>query len=194
MTDGFAHFFLFFNHWPFMGCLLAFGLIFGNRTLFYHTLCIVSLSIILNVTLKVTFQIPLSPTLHKAGFAFPSGHMQLAVVLYGWIALHLKHRTLQALIIGLLTGIAFGIVHFGYHTWFDILGGVFFAGLILGLYQALLLQKVRYFIWIHLFMTTLAMSYIDYRYTIPMHAWIAYGALLSLVIVDCQKVCAQTRS
>ncbi|MDF1678436.1 MAG: phosphatase PAP2 family protein [Legionellaceae bacterium] len=167
---------------PFILGLLLLGFTFGNRSLFYHASCVVFISTILNVALKVTFQVPLSPSLHQIGFAFPSGHMQLATVLYGWIALQSNNRLFQLLTIGLLAGIAFGIVHFGYHTWFDIFGAIFFAGLILSFYQILITYKKTY-IFLGAFATTsLAMLYIAYRYTIPFHAWVAYCVLVLLII------------
>jgi membrane-associated phospholipid phosphatase len=184
-----AHFFLFFNNWTFIVCLLLLGLMFGNRALFYHTTCIIMVSMIINVALKCTFQIPLSPTLHKVGFAFPSGHMQLAAVLYGSLLFYIKNRTLQMLLITLLAGIGFSLVHFGYHTWFDVLGAVFFAGLILGFYQILLRQKTPYLAWVNVSLTTLLMIYIAYRNTIPIHAWIAYTALLSFIFTKKHRAC-----
>ena len=138
----------------------------------------------------MTFQVPLSPALHKVGFAFPSGHMQLATVLYGWLGLHIQNRSLQSLILVLLTGIGFGLVHFGYHTWFDVWGAVFFAGLILSFYQILSYQKTPLLPWITASIATLAMLYITYQNTIPMYAWIAYGSLLSFIIMVPKKIWA----
>jgi undecaprenyl-diphosphatase len=36
-----------------------------------------------NFALKIIFQVPLPAHIGKQGFAFPSGHMQSSVVLYG---------------------------------------------------------------------------------------------------------------
>jgi hypothetical protein len=193
MIDKLAHFFLFFDNLQFIICFLVFGFIFGTRTLFYHASCILCISIIINVALKHTFQIPLLPTVHHAGFAFPSGHMQLATVLYGWLGLHTKKHFLHMLMITLLSGIGFGLVHMGYHTWFDVLGAVFFAGLIIGLYQTLLLQKIKYFAWINLFITSLAMLYIAYRGTIPSYAWFAFTVLMIFIIAAPKKTCTHNR-
>ena len=129
-----AHFFLFFDQWPFMLGLLSGGFILGNRTLFYHTACITLLSMIINVALKHTFQLPLSLNIGHIGYAFPSGHMQLAAVFYGFLALHTKKPRLYLLTLILLGGIGFGIVHFNYHNWTDIGGAFFFAVFILGGY------------------------------------------------------------
>ena len=188
--DALSHFFLFFTNWPFILCFLILGLILDSRARFYHATCIMLISIIINVALKMTFQVPLSPALHKVGFAFPSGHMQLATVLYGWLGLHIQNRSLQSLILVLLTGIGFGLVHFGYHTWFDVWGAVFFAGLILSFYQILSYQKTPLLPWITASIATLAMLYITYQNTIPMYAWIAYGSLLSFIMMVPKKIWA----
>ncbi|MDF1646824.1 MAG: phosphatase PAP2 family protein [Legionellaceae bacterium] len=188
--DILARFFLFFDNGPFILLLLATGLIFGNRTLFYQATCIMLISIILNVALKCTFQISIAP---NTDFVFPSGHMQLAAVLYGWIGLHIKNHTVQALIICLLAGIGFGLVHFEYHSWTDVFGAIFFAGIILSLYHVILRKQKQHLIWIYPSITTLAMIYIAYQDIIPSHAWVAYSVLLSFIIIVPKKICAQSR-
>ena len=135
-----AQFFLFFSNGFFIICLLILGYLLNKNLLFFQAACIALISIVVNIALKHTFQIPLSPALHKTGFAFPSGHMQLASVLYGWIALSTRSYALKILILGLLTGIGFGLVHCGYHSWFDVLGAVFFASFILGVSRLVLPQ------------------------------------------------------
>jgi hypothetical protein len=193
MDTYFAHFFLFFNQLPFMLGLLAAGLIFANRTLFYHAACIMFVSIIINVALKYTFQLPLSSAIHHPGFAFPSGHMQVATVLYGFLALHTRNHILHLLIIGLLAGIGFGLVHFEYHIWIDVLGAIFFGGLILGVYQLMLIQKLKYLNGIKALIATLAMIYIASRGHIPIHAWTAYLLLLSFMITAPKVICIHKR-
>ncbi|MCH9690059.1 MAG: hypothetical protein K0U24_02555 [Gammaproteobacteria bacterium] len=185
--DALAQFFLYFTDAPWLIFFLGCGFLFGDRTLFYHATCIMLISTVLNVALKYTFQIPLAPTLHKAGFAFPSGHMQFATVLYGWFALHTKNHALHITIACLLGGIGFGLVHFHYHTWFDTFGALFFAGIILGAYYMLLTKKPAYFTRIQIATAVLAMSYIAYRGTIPHHAWVAFSLLLSLILIASQK-------
>jgi hypothetical protein len=185
--DAFSQFFLYFTDAPWLIFFLSCGFIFGDRTLFYHATCIMLISILLNIALKYTFQVPLSLALHKVGFAFPSGHMQFATVLYGWFALHTKNHTLHIMIACLLAGIGFGLVHFGYHTWFDVCGALFFASIILGVYHMLLTKKVIYLAQIQCTTAVLAMSYIAYRGTIPHHAWVAFSILLSLIIIASQK-------
>ena len=185
--DAFAQFFLYFTDAPWLICLLGCGLIFGDRTLFYHATCLMLISILLNIALKYTFQMSLSPTLHKAGFTFPSGHMQLATVLYGWFALQTKHHALHLMIACLLAGIGFGLVHFNYHTWFDVFGALFFASIILAAYHMLLTKYFVCFTRIQLVTAILAMMYITSRGTIPHHAWVAFSTLLSLIFIASQK-------
>lgn len=182
--DAVARFFLGFSHFLFILPMLLFGFIFLNKRLFYHAVCIMFFSIIMNIALKATFQIPLAPFLNKAGFAFPSGHMQLATIVYGWLAFKLPSTRLRILISVVLIGIGFGLVHFGYHTVIDVLGGVFFAVLLITLYAFMQFEHNKILPWLLATISSLAMPYIAWRSTIPPHAWVAYCALLTLIITE----------
>ena len=179
--DAVARFFLGFSHFLFIFPMLALGFIFLNKRLFYHALCIMFFNIILNVALKATFQIPLAPFLNKAGFAFPSGHMQLATIVYGWLAFKRPSTRLRILISVVLMGIGFGLVHFGYHTVIDVLGGVFFAILLIKLYAFMQFKHSKTLPWLLASISSFAMPYMAWRGTILPHAWVAYCALLTLI-------------
>jgi len=182
--DAVARFFLGFSHFLFILPMLALGFVFLNKRLFYHALCIMFFSIIINVALKTTFQIPLAPFLNKAGFAFPSGHMQLATIVYGWLAFKIPSTRLRILISVVLIGIGFGLVHFGYHTVIDVLGGVFFAVLLITLYAFMQCEHNKILPWILATISSLAMPYMAWRGTILPHAWVAYCALLALISAE----------
>jgi len=184
IIDAVARFFLGFSNFYFIIPMLVLGLIFLNKNLFYHALCIMFFSIIINIALKATFQIPLAPFLNKAGFAFPSGHMQLATIVYGWFALKIPSTRLRVLISIVLIGVGFGLVHFGYHTVFDVFGGVFFASLLITLYAFMQFEHNKNLPWILISISSLAMVYIAWRSTIFPHAWVAYGSLLVLIIPE----------
>lgn len=95
--------------------------IWGNATL------LVLFTMIFNVFLKSLFLIPLNPTLGIKGYAFPSGHMQVAVVFYGWLAMVYANRITQSFIIIILTGIGYGLIQQGYHNIKDVMGGIAFG-------------------------------------------------------------------
>jgi len=182
--DAVARFFLGFSHFLFIFPMLALGFIFLNKRLFYHAFCIMFFSIIINVALKATFQIPLAPFLNKAGFAFPSGHMQLATIVYGWLAFKIQSTRLRILISVVLIGIGFGLVHFGYHTVIDVLGGVFFAALLITLYAFMQCEHNKILPWLLVTISSLAMPYIAWTGTILPHAWVTYCALLALISTE----------
>lgn len=131
MLDNIFNFFLSFSHETVIIPLILIGCIGKNRKIFFHAICLILFSIIVNIALKVTFQVPLPPTLNKTGFAFPSGHMQSSVVFYGWFYRFLEKLWLKLFILILLAGIGLGLVHFGYHNYKDVLGGIFFGCLLL---------------------------------------------------------------
>lgn len=182
--DILGRFFLLSTQWPFIIGLFCLGFMWGNKNLFFHAACIMLIGMVINVALKVTFQVPLLPSLGKAGFAFPSGHMQLATTLYGWLGLHSRRHSVHAGIFILLAGVSFALVHFDYHTWFDVFGALFFSSLILISYYLLKTKCLRYLPLILGVTSTLLMCYIAYRYTLPAHANIAYGSLISLLCIQ----------
>ena len=118
MTDIVTSFFLSFSHDTVIIPFVIIGYIWLDRNLFFNAICLILLSIIFNSALKITFQIPLSPLLNKEGFAFPSGHMMSSAVLYGWILLHTQNLFYRTSIIIVLFGIAFSLVHCGYHNYY----------------------------------------------------------------------------
>jgi hypothetical protein len=181
MTDVIAHFFLFFAQGLFIFSLISLGLIFFERRFYVHATYLVLLSILINVALKVTFQIPLPPSLGKQWFAFPSGHMQMAVVFYGWFMANCSNRILKALLLLLMMGIGWSLIHFSYHTLYDVLGGVFFAWTILVLYQFISARLSNYFNWL-LILLVLIIAYIEFSYGEVPHSWMACYALLGFIM------------
>jgi hypothetical protein len=175
--DYLARFFLSFSHLLPVVVLSIVGFLAINRRLFTEVLFLVLFTFIFNPWLKFLFHIPLAPELHIQGFAFPSGHMQFAWVFYGWLLWHTSDRRLQAILIAVLVGISWGLVHFGYHNWFDIGGALGFGGMtMLGfrylprvLCLATLLGLASVFcLWLWLMAT------------VPVHSQVAYCVLLVL--------------
>ncbi len=86
--------------------------------------------------LKSVFKIPRVSNPNTYGF--PSGHTQFAIVFYGWLCYQLTLAVPRylgivyaALTITILAYAVTAIVHYGYHTWFDIMGGIASGGLLL---------------------------------------------------------------
>jgi membrane-associated phospholipid phosphatase len=105
-------------------------------------------STIISEALKQLFKVPLlcDPT----RYGFPSGHTQFATIFYGWICYQLTlHAPRYLRIIYILLTLSIlacgvtSIVHYGYHTWFDIIGGLVSGGVLLFLGAQLTLFKPK---------------------------------------------------
>lgn len=185
MHDILARTLLAFSNGTVVIPLIILGFIWLDRNIFYHATCLVLLSIVVNVALKVTFQIPLSPTLGKDWFAFPSGHMQLSTVLYAWIAYKIEKPVFRLTMVTLLVGIGSSLIHFGYHNLFDVLAGSFFALLIIVSYYLLSKKWPQKTPLLMVLIASSLVLYINWRYArIPVHVWMAYYALSGFVISD----------
>ncbi len=77
-------------------------------------------TMIFNPFLKSLFLMPLNPSIGKEGFAFPSGHMQVSVVFYGWVFWIYANRSIRGLILLILAGVGWGLIQQGYHTLEDV--------------------------------------------------------------------------
>lgn len=181
MVDYIAKSFLIINAAWFVFLLVTIGFIWFDRRIFYHAICLAFLSILINVALKVSFQIPLAPSLHQIGFAFPSGHMQFSSTFYLWFFLQTKSNWLRALILILLAGVAWGMIHFGFHNLTDVLAGLFFALLTLFFYCYLNNKWPEKLPWLLLSLATLLLIYINLR--VPMaYVWERFYGLWGIVV------------
>jgi undecaprenyl-diphosphatase len=92
-----------------------------------YAILLVLFTMIFNAFLKSLFQVPLNPALGVSGFAFPSGHMQVSVVLYGWLALVYRNQRLRGILLFLLLGMGIGLIQVGYHDHIDVMGSFIFG-------------------------------------------------------------------
>ncbi len=171
--------FLLFTHEYAVIILIAIGFLIFNRNLFGKALFILLFSMVINTYLKSIWKIPL-PNHLEAGFSFPSGHMQTAFALWGWLAWEFKNRFFTGFVVFLLSGIAFGLIYLGYHTPRDILGALFFGSITLLLYYYFLkiswIQK--HLPLIGLVFACLSVPFITLMHTYPSSIWVATGALI----------------
>jgi hypothetical protein len=181
LTDTLADIMLAFSNLPVVLLITLSGFFLINSTVFFQGACLAAFDIVVNVALKGTFKISLS---QASSFAFPSGHMQLSVVFYVWLALCLFAWRGRSLIACLLCGIGASLIHYGYHDLPDVLGGLV-AGLILvKLFQYLLQICPTIWHWILLGLASVLMVYNAIEYPIiPFHTWVAYSALWGFVII-----------
>lgn len=166
--------------------MLVMGRLDQRRDLFYHLCFLILLSMIVNSFLKCLFQVPLKPHLGKPGwYAFPSGHMQLAVVFYGrlWWAFR-KSKWAYGLLI-LLMGMGWAMVWKSYHDTKDVLGGIVVGVTLVGGYDVFIKhmkiesrpEKIGFYL---LPLTGLLLWGLPSLPAHLDHAWQAQGALLGL--------------
>jgi PAP2 superfamily len=186
MIDSIAHIFLGATRDHFIIPLIILGYIWIDREVFYHATCLILVSMIFNLALKLTFQIPLSPALGKEGFAFPSGHMQSATTFFGWLALKSRSLIIRILLLVILIGVGFSLVHFHYHNYYDVLAAIFFSVLLIAVYFWVLISKAKSFLGcILIVFSTLLIVYMDSRVqSISAHIWMAYYGLIGFIISE----------
>ncbi|WED43075.1 phosphatase PAP2 family protein [Legionella cardiaca] len=193
--DNLASFILFFSDGIVIIPFIVFGLICLDRSMFNNAAYLVLISILINVALKVSFQIPLPASVAKNWFAFPSGHMQMAAVFYGWLACRINFLWFRILVTVILFGIGFSLIHLGYHNVCDVIGALFFALLIVTGYQRLLSKTPQNLIWILLSTAICLLVYIQLVYAkIPTHAKVAFYALLILLLAKKLVMSRRTRN
>ena len=103
-----------------------------DRKIFGRLVLIVFFSAIINSWLKDFFQDPrpdlylnIDPWLQaETSFGFPSGHTQIAVVIWLYIALNVKNLFAKIVSIIFLLGVPFSRIYLGVHDIGDILGGM----------------------------------------------------------------------
>lgn len=128
--DSFARFCLFFSQTYTLLGIIGIGMLWLDRKLFYQLWILSALCIMVNVALKGTFKVPLPATLHP-GYAFPSGHMQLTTVFYGYLMANFENRWLRLSALLVLCAVGFGLMHFHYHNGREVLAGLFFGMILL---------------------------------------------------------------
>ncbi|KTD18061.1 phosphatase PAP2 family protein [Legionella jordanis] len=184
MSDHIASFFLLFSHALIIIPVLCIGYIWLNRELFFKLIHLVLLTILLNIALKVSFQVPLPASLGKHWFAFPSGHMQLATALYGWFIYQCSNVFLRALLLFLLSGIGFSLVYCGYHGPQDVIGALIFSTLLLCSFQFLTFRYPQHWHGVVLTVGLLLLLYSQWMWPLPAHAWMAFYSLLGLNLAE----------
>jgi hypothetical protein len=110
------------------------------------------LSVLLNAYLKDLFQDPrpdpilqLDPHVGQS-YGFPSGHAQIAVVIWFWIAWQARKRSVWILSSILVIAICFSRLYLGVHDMEDVLGGMGIGLLSLLIFISLTTKK---FEWLH---------------------------------------------
>ena len=116
LLDIVAKFFLIFGQEFVLIPLIIFGFLALNKKTYGHAIFLLLFTMIFSAFLKSIFQIPLAEHLNKTGYAFPSGHMQTAIVFYGWLFIAHKNTLVRSLVSIILLGIGFALIQQKYHN------------------------------------------------------------------------------
>ena len=146
---------------------------FFDRKVFSTFTLFVFISALLNSFLKDLFQDPRPESIENIdpflisldpSYGFPSGHAQLAVVIWGFILLRSKNNFIKILCLFLIASISFSRIYLGVHDVADVISGIIFGIVSIILLEQLLsdrgkwlreLNKVwHFFIYIILFFLT----------------------------------------
>lgn len=186
LSDFCADLCLGFTNLSVLLCIIAIVSLLLGANFVFQTICLIALSVLINVALKGAFKIPLSPKLHLNGYAFPSGHMQLATVFYGWLALYLPFKWYRCFFILVLAGVGISLCHYDYHSASDIIAGLACGFCIIQLYQYILHHfKTTHIVFGVWFLSSTLIIWVGIRYTIiPSHAYVAYIVLLVCLILE----------
>jgi hypothetical protein len=113
--------------------LIIVGLYFINQKNFFYITIGTLFSIILTAFLKSIWQIPLNPELKKLGWSYPSTHTVFNTVFFATLLIFYRKLWLFLLSLFILTSGFFAMIHFRYHIWIDIFGGICTAGILITL-------------------------------------------------------------
>ena len=106
---------------------LSAGYWLGDREAFFRLTVLLTVSALVNATLKEMFQAPRPEVLHLVhvdDWSFPSGHAQLAATLWPAVALLLRRRWAAVGGTLLVIGIASSRVYLGVHFPEDVIAGI----------------------------------------------------------------------
>ena len=119
---------------------------FLDRTKYGIFPLFIFVSALINSFLKEFFQDPrpddilnIDPWLHgmDPSYGFPSGHAQLAVVIWGFLLLRTQKSFLKSIFLFLIISISFSRLYLGVHDLTDIIGG-----LIIGIFSIFVLEQL----------------------------------------------------
>ena len=143
---GYGGFFLIF---------LPIGYWIINKNIFARVGVLLLLSAVLNAYLKDLFQdarpdpiFHLDPGIGLLSYGFPSGHAQIATVIWLWIAWEARKPWVWVLSSILVVGICFSRLYLGVHDVEDVLGGIGFGLFSLLIFGILTSKKFK---WRHRF-------------------------------------------
>ena len=130
---------------------------------------------LVNGFLKDYFQDPrpamefmLDPRIGQS-YGWPSGHAQIAVTLWGLIAIEFKKKWLTAFCVLMIGLVSFSRMYLGVHDIGDVFAGLLIGTIILAIWYIALIYKFNDLLSKKLWMITILLSQIIYYLSYPTH-------------------------
>ena len=162
---------------------LVLGFFIFNRDIIARLLYITLLTMIVSTFLKSIWQIPLPEHLNSQGWAFPSGHMQFAVVFWGWLAWEVRKTWVSITVATMIALVGWALIYLGYHSLRDIIGAFAFGTLSLVIYSQTLrwstLDSKLSIGMISTFIGGVMIAFLPHNFP---HVWIAEGAIAGFTL------------
>ncbi len=127
----------------FLFIFISVGYYFSRSSTFYKAALLLLMTGALNIFLKDIMQDPRPDLIFRLdgktgdSFGWPSGHAQMAIVLWGWLALRAEHKWLKGLLWLIAGLICLSRIYLGVHDVGDVLGGATLGALTLILWVRL---------------------------------------------------------
>ena len=159
----------------FLILFLSFGYFYWSPEKFSRIAMLLFVSGLVNGFLKDYFQDPrpamefmLDPRIGQS-YGWPSGHAQIAVTLWGLIAIEFKKNWLTAFCVLMIGLVSFSRMYLGVHDIGDVFAGLLIGIIILAIWYLALIYKFNDLLSNKLWMGTILLSQIIYYLSYPTH-------------------------
>ena len=155
----------------FLILFLSFGYYYWSPEKFSRIAMLLFISGLINGFLKDYFQDPrpatefmLDPRIGQS-YGWPSGHAQIAVTLWGLIAIEFKNNWLTTFCVLMIGLVSFSRMYLGVHDIGDVFAGLLIGTIILTVWQLASIYKFNDFLSKKLWIVTILLSQIAVSYT-----------------------------
>ena len=159
----------------FLILFICFGYVFFSSKLFSRLAILLFISGLANSFLKDWAQ-DARPALEYmldprtgTSYGWPSGHAQVAVTLWGLLALELRRRSVTIIALGLIVAISFSRLYLGVHDLGDVISGLIIGAGILALWQVAVRMGVGRIFGSSNLLGLILLSHIIYWLVYPVH-------------------------